>query len=261
MTGDERALTDAHLAQCPLCRQKLTDFQSLRNNLRGLARPELPNHLLNSVRNAVATELKTVEAKPSLNYSESVRRWLMPYSVGAFASLVMAFALLWSLLSDVNQPNTEIARIDTKYKSPVILANTRSNGNFDFTADDYELKAEDFAAARIFVSGESPSVNPAGALVALTKSFVRGKMKDEKVVIVADVFSNGLAQISQVVSPSRDAETMRELEKALKNDPDYAPFVPASFDNRADSVQIVLKIQRVDVIDTKSRIKRNKPAK
>jgi hypothetical protein len=255
LTEDERALTDAHLAQCPLCRQKLADFQSLRNNLRGLARPEIPNYLLSSLRSAVATELKTVEEKPSLIYSESFRRWLefklMPYSVGLVTSLVMTFFLLGTLLSDVNQPNTEIARVDTKYKSPVILANSQSgsNGNFGFSSDEFALKPEDFAAARISVSGESPSVNPAGALIALTKSFVRGKMKDEEVVIVADVFSNGLAQISSVIEPSRDEQTMRELEKALKTDPDFAPFVPASFDNRADSVQIVLKIQRVDVVD------------
>ena len=181
----------------------------------------------------------------------------MPYSVGGVTSLVMAFALLWILLSSVNQPNVEIARIETKYKSPVILANPGSTRNFDFTTDGYELKAEDFAAARISVSGESPSVNPAGALIALTKSFVREKMKGEEVVVVvADVFGNGLARISSVIEAPRDAQTMRDLEKALKTDPDYAPFVPANLDNRADSVQIVLKIQRVDVKTSQPKAKR-----
>jgi hypothetical protein len=258
LTEGERTATDAHLAQCPLCRQKLADFQSLRNNLRALSRPEIPGYLLSSVRGAVSAELKTVETRPSFIYSESFRRWLMPYSVGAVSSLIIGFALLWTLLSGINQPNTEIARADTKYNRGVTLANSKpsSNGNFNIASRDYELKPEDFAAARISVSGESPSVNPTGALVALTKSFVRGKMKDEEVVVVADVFSNGLAQISEVVAPSRDEQTMRELEAALRTDPAYAPFVPARLDNRADSVQIVLKIQRVDVVDTRPQNRR-----
>lgn len=254
----ERALTDAHLSQCPLCRQKLADFQSLRNGLRALARPEIPSYLMNSVKGAVAAELKTIESKSSFVYSQGLRRWLMPYSVGAAASLLMTFALLWTLLSDANQPDDEFARIDAKYESTVFPVKTKSgaNKNFDFTQMDYELKPEDFAAARVSVSDESPSVNPAGALIALTKSLARGKMKDEEVVVVAEVFGNGLAQISEVIDPPRDRQTMRQLENALINDPDYAPFVPASFDNRADSVQIVLKIQRVDVIDSKRRNRR-----
>ena len=259
LTGEERALTDAHLAKCPLCRQKLADFQSLRNNLRGLARPEIPGYLLTSVKGAVAVELKAVETKPSFIFSEKFRRWLMPYSVGAVASLLMAFGLLWVLLSGVNQSNNEIVRLDTSYKSTVLLTDTNSNSNqnFDFSSGDYEVNPEDFAAARFAVSGESPSVNPSGALIALTKSLVRGKIKDEEVVVVADVFSNGLARISEVVESS-DEQTVRDLERALRTDPDFAPFVPARMDKRADSVQIVLKIQRVDVVDTNSPAKRNK---
>lgn len=257
LTEDERASVGVHLAQCPLCRQKLADFQSLRNSLRSLARPELPDYLLSSVKSAMTTELKAAESKTSFIYSEGFRRWLqfkfMPYGVGVVASLFMAFALLWTLLSGVNQPNNEVALIDPKYKSTVLLTDTKSsaNRNSEFSSTDYKLKPADFAAARVSVSGESPSVNPTGALIALTKSFVRGKIKDEEVVVVANVFSNGLAQISEVIEAPRDEQTMRELEKALKTDPDYAPFVPASFDNRADSVQIVLKIQRVDVVDAK----------
>ncbi len=98
-----------------------------------------------------------------------------------------------------------------------------TNSNSQFPANDFELSAADFAAARISVSGNSPSVNPQGALIALTKSIMRGKMKDDEVVVVADVFGSGLAQIAEVVEPSKDINAVRELEKALKNNPDYAP--------------------------------------
>ena len=55
----ERATLDAHLVACPVCRQKLADFQGLRNYLRVLARPEIPQNLMNSLRLAVAEEIET----------------------------------------------------------------------------------------------------------------------------------------------------------------------------------------------------------
>ncbi|MGC2238513.1 MAG: zf-HC2 domain-containing protein [Pyrinomonadaceae bacterium] len=262
LTGDERALVDEHLATCPLCRQKLADFQELRKSLRVLARPEIPNHVLNSVRSAVSAELNTTA--PLFIFQDDSRGWLqtflMPYSVGVVASLFFGFIVLSVLLSsaDVTDRNTETASLIPKGKSTVMLANPPSNSNDDFIFDsnEYAINANDFANARISVSNESPSVNPTGALVALTKSIVRGEMKDEEVVVVADVFGNGLARIGEVIEQPRDAQTLSNLKNALENDPDYAPFVPASFDRRADSVQIVLKIQRVDVNVRKLNLKK-----
>jgi hypothetical protein len=104
-----------------------------------------------------------------------------------------------------------------------------------------------YAGPRRDVSSESPSVNPQGALVALTSSLVRGEMNDDEVVVVAEVFGNGLAKIDEVVEPSKNRRAVGELEKALKSDPDFAPFVPANLDQRPDSVRVVLKIQNVNV--------------
>jgi hypothetical protein len=83
--------------------------------------------------------------------------------------------------------------------------------------------------------------------VALTNSLVRGEMKDDEVVVVAEVFGNGLAKIDEVIEPSRDRRAVGELEKALESDPAFAPFVPADMDRRPESVRVVLKIQNVDV--------------
>ena len=252
LTGDERALVDEHLARCPVCRQKLADFQELRNSLRVLARPEIPNHVLNSVRSAVASELETDETAPLFLFPDHSRNWLksflMPYSVGLVTSLFLGFVVLGVLLSGANgdPQSVEVASTTPQFNRTVMLTNPKQN-NFSLDANDVALSPKDFANARLSVSGESPSVNPSGALVALTKSLVRGEMKDEEVVVVADVFGNGLAQIAEVIEPPRDTQTLYNLDKALKTDPDFAPFVPASFDKRADSIQIVLKIQRVDV--------------
>lgn len=259
---DERAVVDEHLAQCPLCRQKLADFQALRANLRGLSRPEMPNDLLVSLRNHVAEATEKNHPKFGLLKTETFHEWLqmrlMPYAVGTAASLIFGFTLLWVLLSAARIPeqDIELAKYQLPKQSSVLLANTNLNGTS--SENNFDLNPADYAAERLSVSGESPSLNPHGALVALTKSLVRGNMKDDEVVIVADVFGNGLAQIAEVVEPSSDIQAVAKLERALKNDPDYAPFVPASFDKRSETVRVILKINRVDIqtnLKPKSRYK------
>ncbi len=247
----ERALVDEHLARCPLCRQKLADFQVLRNALRVLPRPAMPNDLLAATRNRVAQAAGGGQPKFSVFHTESFGEWLqkrlMPYAVGTAASLLFGLTLLWMLLSAAYIPrqNTELAKAELPIKPTVLLTN--SNSNNGAPAGDYELDAAEYASARLMVSNGSPSLNPQGALVALTKSIVRGNMKDDEVVVVADVFGDGLARIAEVVEPSSDVQAVSELEKALKNDPNYAPFVPASFDGRSETVRVIFKINRVDI--------------
>ncbi len=251
LSETERADVETHLAQCPVCRCKLADFQSLRNNLRGLPRSALSNELLTAMRNRVASEASVKQeifaGLPSEGWREWLQMRLMPYAVGTAASLLFAITLLWSLLSAavIPEKTVELAKNDAPLKSTVLLANPAAN-NF---GNDFELNPASFAATRYSVSGNSPSLNPQGALVALTKSIVRGKMKDDEVVIVADVFGDGLAQIAEIVEPSSDLQAVHELEKALKNDPRYAaPFVPANMDGRSDStVRVIFKINRVDI--------------
>ena len=246
LTDDERIAIDEHLAQCPLCRQKLSDFQMLRRDLRILPRPALPVSLVMSVQKRLAQE---TGAQPTSMFTEDFRRWLqmrlMPVSVGTAASLIIGFSLLWMLLLNTkNSGEFELARVDANFKTTTMLANSNSS----VSTGEFELNAADFAAARISVSGDSPSLNPQGALVALTKSIVRGKMKDDEVVVVADVFGSGLAQIAAVVEPSKDVDAVRALEKALQTNPDFAPpFVPANLDQRSDTVRVVLRIQSVNV--------------
>lgn len=250
LTDEERDVLKVHLAACPLCRQKLSDLQEIRNSLRILARPAMPEQILASVRFAVAAELEAANPSPQFlvfneTFGEWLRKRLMPFGVGAFASVLFGFLLLWSMMSSVNniQPTSEIIQTQPFSDKTVLLANANTNQ----TINDFDLTPTEYAATRISVAGESPSLNPQGALVALTKSLMRGEMKDEEVVVVADVFGNGLAQITEVVEPSENRRAVYELEKALKTDSTYAPFVPADIDRRSDSVRVVFKIQSVNV--------------
>ncbi len=262
LTGEERVIVDEHLARCPLCRQKLADFQILRTALRALPRLALSNERLVSMRNRIAQEVKTPEREPWFATTEDFTEWLqmrvMPYSVGTAFSLIFGFLLLWTLLAASYVPNkdTELAKFVPPTKSVISLTNSQPR---DYIAgNDFDLSAADYASARLSVSGDSPSLNPQGALVALTKSIVRGNMKDDELVIVADVFGNGLAQIAEVVEPSSDLQAIGELEKALQNDPNFAPFVPASFDGRSETVRVIFKINRVDIKTNNKSKSRNK---
>jgi uncharacterized protein YbaR (Trm112 family) len=254
-----RARLDAHLVACPLCRARLAEFQTLQNDLRVLSRPEMPADLLNAVRSTVAVEIKTTHRKQPFIYSESFRRWLqfrfMPYAVGTAASLVLTFSLLLSLLSSGNVTiEKNSAATDSGSNSTRILLASNSNPMIDELA----MTPSEYAAMRFPVANESPSVNPAGALVALTKSIVRGKMRDDEVVVVAEVFGNGVARISEVVEAPTNESDLEALENALQKDPNEAAFLPARLDNRSDVVRVILKIQRVDVID-KTRTPKSKP--
>lgn len=248
LTDEERAATDEHLARCPLCRQKLSDFQALQRDLRMMPRPVLSNELLNSLRNRVA-EVNSQPSEPT--YSERFQAWarvfLMPYTVGTAASLLFGFLILWALLSANTGMNkeSEFTSYEAPQSSTVLLTQS--------TPNNFEVTPLNFANERLSISSVSPSVNPQGALIALTKSFVRGEMKDDEVVVVADVFGNGLAQIAEVVEPSKDRRAVQELEKALKNNPEFEPpFVPANMDHRSETVRIVIKFQTVNVDTNKT---------
>lgn len=233
------AAVDEHLTRCPLCRQKLSEYQELRVALRSSARPEPPHNVLNSVRAAMAAELWHISASPAFPLIEKrsniIGRWLMPYAVGGLATLLIGFTLLWTMLST----NDSIAAIP--------VASPSNSADRALLLAPHELTPTEYANSRLAIAGESPSVNPQGALVALTRSLVRGEMKDDEVVVVADVFGNGLAQIAEVVEPSSDRYAVMELQKALQSDPEYAPFVPANVDQRSETIRVVLKIQNVNV--------------
>jgi hypothetical protein len=222
--GESTALNE-HLSTCPLCRQERDDFRGLTRDLRMLSRPQMTAASLSYLRSAVAERVGGSGFWIFEDRRPWLQAWLMPSSVGTFASVIFGIGFLWLLsISPVRVPQTFAENVS--YRDPLQLA---------------------YVEKRVDVSSESPSINPQGALVALTSSLVRGEMSDDEVVVVAEVFGNGLAKIDEVVEPSKNRRAVGELEKALESDPSFAPFVPADIDNRPDSVRVVLKIQNVNV--------------
>jgi len=220
--GDSSLLGE-HLMVCPLCRQERDDIRNLTRDLRMMRRHAMPKVKLASLRTTVSVRAGATGFWIAEDRRPWRQAWLMPSSVGTFASVVLGIAFLWLLtLSPVRVPQSFA----------------------EMNEDQLQMA---YVEQRVDVSSESPSINPQGALVALTNSLVRGEMKDDEVVVVAEVFGNGLAKIDEVVEPSHNRRAVGELQKALESDPSFAPFVPAELDKRPSSVKVVLKIQSVNV--------------
>lgn len=244
--GDElSAAIDDHLAQCPLCRQRLTELSRVRTDLRRLPRSPMPEALNARLKRSVAVETSR-SRRSGLSVSPDLSDWfamrVMPYGIGVFASLAIGVTFLTMMFS--GRFYSDAHSVAASGESSVMLAsNSDPYGNIGTE----RISPSDYARTRLAFANESPSVNPQGALIALTRSFIRGGPNDDEVVVVADVFGNGLAHIAEVVEPSRDRRAVDELEKALGSDPAYAPFVPADMDKRVESVRVVLKFQSVNV--------------
>ncbi len=243
-----------HLQACPLCRQRHAEIREVKAGLRQMSRPEISGALNNQLKRSVRTEIRNTKTA-WLPVSVGMRAWLqtrvMPYGVGVLASLVLGFTFLAMMFSGNRNLGPLTAATQSPYRPDSIML--ASNSNPYRSQYPESLSASDYAQTRLDISSESPSINPQGALIALTRSLVRGGMKDDEVVVVADVFGNGLAQIAEVVEPSRNRQAVDALQKALDSDPAYAPFVSSNLDKRSENVRVVLKFQSVNVSTGSSR--------
>jgi len=261
VSESETVTIEGHLKICPLCRQKYDEYREMRSALRQLRRPAISVDLKNNIRSTVRSEI-TNRQQSLLPVTSEIREWLqmrvMPYGVGVVASVLIGVTFLTMMFSGRLKPIPDLASNGDKDGSVMLASNSMPPAD-DIFLDDVSdpITATDFAQSRLGFAKDSPSVNPQGGLMALTKAVVRGGMKDEEVVVVADVFSNGLATITEVVESPRDRKVMDELEKAFKSDASRAPFVPSVLEHRPESMRIVLKLfQSVDVSTGSKPVKR-----
>src|SRR5262245_36514094 len=242
-----RVAIDEHLDRCPVCRAEVAELRSLTRSLKMMTRPTPPSGLAESI-----TDLLTIEAAaglvPKPSFGRRVTRFLeprlMPYSVGSFASVI-----LFSLMLIALRPHFVALREAALNNGGLDVVRTvRVMPGYDLYRP---IDPQDFASSRAPFGEESPSLNPGGALAALTRAYSRPRASyrsganADDMVVVATVFSNGAASLSDVVQPPRDRRMLDEFESALRQD---APFVPAALDRRPDTMRVVFTLgTKVDV--------------
>ena len=240
LTADQKLAVEEHLSACPLCRAELAEYRELSQEFKSVAKPQISDTLMRAIQSDLRLELAVASKEPEISFTEKFQNWLrphlLPYGVGTFASL--AFFTLLAL--GIMLPATGFRPNDQ--------APYAGRGNILDKNDEVAIAAAKYASERSDVAQESPSLNPNGALVAMTSAMAKSGARNGEIVLVADVFSDGIARISEVVRPAPDDKTMQELEKAMEQEVVASPaFVPAQIDKRSDVVQIVLKIHEVDV--------------
>jgi hypothetical protein len=234
-----RVAIDEHLNRCPVCRSEVAQLRTLTRQLSSLSQPVPPTNLAETITDALVIEAAAQRQTPDPSWTYRVARFLqprlMPYTVGSFASVIM-FALMFAAL----RPHFVALREAALQRNSVIVLQTPG---YDLYRP---VTPEDFAASRAPFAEQSPSLNPGGALAALTRTYTRPHQNADDMVVVADVFSNGSASLADVVQAPRDRRMLVEFESALRQD---AAFVPASLDKRPDTMRVVFAVQKVDVDD------------
>jgi len=235
-----RFTVDEHLDSCPVCRSEAAQLRSLSRGLRQLARPAVPVDLASTITEALVIEVAARRQSPERSFGERVTLWLrprlMPYTVGSLASVVLFFSVFVALSPHFMALQKAAGRLET-------VMVFRASPGYDL---NQPVSSENFSAMRAPFAEQSPSLNPGGALAALTGSYANpnANQNGDDMIVVADVFSNGSASLADVVQAPRDRRMLADFELALRQS---AAFVPASLDRRPDTMRVVFSVQKVDV--------------
>ena len=242
-----RVAIDEHLDRCPVCRAEVAGLRSLTRSLSLMTRPKPPAYLADTISDLLTIEAAARRQAPPPSIGRRIARFLeprlMPYSVGSFASVIM-FTLMFAALRPHFIALREAA---LQNSASVIVLDAYEMPGYDLYQP---VSDKDFAASRAPIGELSPSLNPGGALAALTRAYAhphdRASDDADDMIVVTDVFSNGVAAVADVVKAPRDRRMLDDFESALRQDP---AFVKAALDRRPDTMRVVFAVQKVDVDD------------
>ncbi len=237
----ERAFAETHLDECPVCRVRLEEMRSILRGLSMAARPVAPPDLAASINTALMVKRAARRTPPRVSPREHFRQWielrLMPYTVGALASVLLFFAV-----SSALRPHFRTLRdITIAARAPENIIFINLGGGYDV---NQPVSLMGYVESRTPYGVESPSLNPRGALAELTWTPSPGRPSDDDMVVVADVYGNGSASLAEIVEPPRNPRMIAELEDALRKNP---AFVPASLDQRPQTMRVIFAISKINV--------------
>jgi len=244
-----RVAIDEHLDRCPVCRSEVAELRSLTRSFSLMARPMPPTGLADSICDLLTIEAAARRQAPPPSLGRRIARFLeprlMPYSVGSFASVIM-FTLMFAAL----RPHFIALREAALQNSSVTMLRT-TEPVFDLYR---AVTPEDLARARAPYGEQSPSLNPGGALAALSRAYAHPHTRNaddaDEMVVGIDVFSNGTASLADVVQAPRDRRMLDDFESALRQD---ASFVKASLDKRPDTMRVVFSMGATQKVEADDR--------
>ena len=239
-----RVASDEHLDRCPVCRDEAIELRSLRRSLSLLTPPTPPSDLAATISNALAIESAARRQEPNPSLAHRIKRfvepWVMPYSAGSFASVIMFFLMFAAL-----RPHFVALREAAAQQRDDSVLIIQSVPGYDLS----QPVGAGLAAERAPFAIMSPTLNPGGALAGLTavsNARLHGELDGDAddMIVVIDAFKNGYASLVDVVQPPRDKRMLDEFESALRQN---AAFVEASLDRRPDTMRVVFAVQKVAV--------------
>jgi hypothetical protein len=222
----------------------MVELRSLTRGLKMMTRPTPPVGFAETI-----TDLLTIEAAarraPKLPWSRRVARFLeprlMPYSVGSFASVALFFLMLLAL-----RPHfvalREAAAQQVSADDAYLVRPVRVIPGYDLYQP---IDPKHFAESRAPFGEESPSLDPHGALAAMSRDY----SNRNPMIVGVTVYSNGQASLSDVVQSPRDPRVLNEFESALRHD---ASFVPAHLDRRPDTMRVYFSLGTNVEVDSQS---------
>jgi Putative zinc-finger len=233
LTSGAREVVGAHLERCPACRLHLAETRAIMRAFGQLERPQPPADLVAAISDALMIERAARKQQPPvplwLYLINWVRPRIMPYTIGALTSVLLFMAVTSALRPHVGllRELARASRGDDDDAQRVIIVSTVPGQPTD-------------------MQGLMLSLNPNGALAQLVRTPSSGRADDDDMAIVADVFSNGDASLADVVQTPRNRQMLYEVEAALRKTP---AFVPASLDQRPQTMRVVLSLSKVNVRD------------
>ncbi len=234
-----------------MCRAEHARTRGVVRQLAMLSQPAAPPDLAAAINLRLQTEraaLEQLNSETPINLSERLRQWsisrLIPYTVGAFASLILFFGVLGALRPNfVALYGMEHETIGVNVINADSFASGQTHSGYDVTQP---VTPEAYVASREPFTINSPSLNPNGQLATLEWNEPPNDdtTGEDDMVVLADVFSDGHATLAEVISPPRDPRMLDEVEDALRRG---AVFVPASLDQRPRTMRVVFMFQKMDV--------------
>ena len=247
LNAEDRARCDQHLEVCPVCRARVTQMRALRLRLATMSQVAPPAGLASEIQFAVRAEASVQRARRNAPTSEIIADflsvWLQPrisrYAFSSIASLILFGSVFFALRPHM----IALHEAAQTYSDYVAADNSGYNINQPISPSSY-------AALRTPFNSESPSLDPKGGIATLNlaESHSPNGGSNDDMVVVADVFSNGVASLTDVMHAPRNKRMLEDFQAALRNN---AAFVPAALDRRPETMRVVFSIQRVEVRDRK----------